>query len=195
VAHALRVYGGTFRTLLDPLCGEIHLQGGVPRRKRARGVDRRVKTASRPSLAGPSDGSGFAEGGSATTSDARSSGRTTYAGPADGQADEPKRAPIPDDGGPVEPGNAEATEPVKTPVAMKELPGTLWGLVKAVNEEEQIIPVMGGLLRSPDERTRSRMVEFVVKIGYSDTAAREPERQSSFMQWDIRDQGGTEGER
>lgn len=186
MGKALRMGPSTFRILSGPFSGSICLVEMASRRSGARAGTRHKGTGSRPSLAGPGDDGGITDGGSAMTSTARSSGRSTYAGPADGQGEQPKRAPVPDGGGTGEAGGGVA-KPERTPGPMKELPGTLWGLTKAVNEEEQIVRVMGGLLRSDDEKTRLRIIELLVKTGYSGNSAPEAGVRPSFMEWNIQD--------
>jgi hypothetical protein len=175
----------TFRTLWV-LSGVIHVLGGLPRRKGARHRLRQAETASRPSLAGPRDGSGSSDGGSANTSTARSSDRTASAGPADGLGEQPKRAPTPGGEGPGSSGGGRK-KAKKPPQPLKEMPGTLWGLTKAVNEVEQIVPVMGGLLRSNDEKTRLRMIELLMKTGYSETCTKELEERPNMAECNIPD--------
>lgn len=174
----------TFRTMTGPLGGEIFVKGKLPRRRGARHRLRQAETASRPSLAGPRDGSGSSDGGSANTSTARSSGRTASAGPADGHGEQPKRAPAPGGEGP---GNSRPgpKKPKKTPQPLKEMPGTPWALTKAVNEEEQIIPVIGGLLRSEDDKVRLRMVERLMDAAYAENSGREDPSESEEVEWSI----------
>jgi hypothetical protein len=65
------------------------------------------------------------------------------------------------------------------------MPGTLWGLTKAVNEEEQIVPVIGGLLRSKDEKVKLRMVELLMEAAYSENSGREEAERPAKMQWSL----------
>lgn len=171
----LRVGVRTFRTMTGPLSGVVHVICGLPRHGGARKGCRRAEAESRPSLAGPSDGGGTAGGGSANTSNARSSGRPTGAGPAGGNGDEPKRAPVVGGGDLGGPGGPDGTTecPAKALQPLKELPGTKWGLTKAVNEEAQIVPVIGGLLRSKDEKVQLRMVELLMDAAYAENSGRD----------------------
>lgn len=174
----------TFRTMTGPLGGEIFVKGKLPRRRGARQRPRQAETASRPSLAGPRDGSGFSDGGSANTSTARSSGRKAGAGPADGLGEQPERAPTLGGDGPGIPA-AEHQKRKKPPKPMKEMPGTPWALTKIVNEEEQIVPVIGGLLRSKDDKVRLRMVELLMDTAYAENSGREDASESTDIEWSI----------
>jgi hypothetical protein len=184
VGEPLRVGVCTFRRMNGPFTGVVYVIEGLPRHRGARMRHRQAETKSRASLAGPSDGSGYSDGGSANTSNARSSGRTNSAGPADGSGDGPKRAPIAgggDLGGPD--GTTEC--PAKALQPMKELPGTKWGLTKAVNEEAQIVPVIGGLLRSKDEKVQLRMVELLIDTAYSENSGRDETGRPGRIEWSI----------
>jgi len=181
----VRMTLGEFLALRGMLWGEIHVSERVPGRKGARRGNRHKGTESRTSLAGPGDGDGPTDGGSATSSVARSSDRAKYAGSADGQGEEPKRALIPGGGRQGESGGVE--ELGNAPAPTKELPRTLWDLIKAVNEKEQIVPVISKLLGSEDEKTKLRMVELIMKTGYSENAPSESAGHSSFVNWNIRD--------
>lgn len=174
----------TFLTMNGLLSGEIHVHEGLPRRKGARGWRRKKETKSRTSPAGPGDGSGNTDGGSAMTSTARSSARGTNAGPADGQGEEPTRAPIPGGTGPGDGGPGLAKGSLVAEI-FKELPGTKWGLSKAVNLETQIVPVIGGLLKSNDEKVRLRMVELLIETAYAEDAGNEEEKPSGGAGWSI----------
>jgi len=174
----------TFRTMKGPFSGEIFVKGKLPRRRGARQILRQAQTASQPSLAGPRDASGSSDGGSANISTARSSGRTTAAGPADGPGDEPKRAPTPGGEGPGYSGSHRKRSS-KSSQALKEMPGTPWALTKIVNEEEQIVPVIGGLLRSKDDKVRLRMVELLMDAAYAENSGREDAGQSAEVEWSI----------
>ena len=172
-----------FRILPDPFCGEIHILGRLSRRERAREENRRRERA-RTLPAGPVDGSGTPDGGSAITSDARSSGRKPYAGPAGGQGDDSKRALNPGGGEPGEPGSTgESSTKLLGP--MKEMPGTPWALTVAVNEGKQIVPVIQGLLESKDEKVRLRILEVLLDGAYSENSGRELAVQPERVQWSI----------
>lgn len=171
----------TFRMLNGPLSGTIYVKSGLPRRRGARKRYRQAETESRTSLAGPSDGSGTSDGGSANTSNARSAGRTTCAGPADGSGDGSKRAPISGGGGP----GSEGQAPVNGLQPMKEMPGTPWALMKAVNEGEQIVPVIQELLRSKDEKVRLRMVELLMDAGYEEGSRPVVEERPQKISWNV----------
>jgi len=175
----------TFRTMQGLMGGTIYVKGKLPRRKGARYRLRQAEAASQPSLAGPRDISGSPDGASAHTSAARSSDRKTIAGPADGLGEEPKRAPIP--GGGEGPGADEPAveKPVRPLQPMREMPGTPWALTKAVNEEAQIVPVIGGLLRSPDDKVRLRMVELLMDAAYAENSGREDAAETAEVEWSI----------
>ena len=173
-----------FWIISNPLCGEIQIVGSLSRRDRAREENRRKRGRSRALPAGPVDGSGTPDGGSAITSDARSSGRTPCAGPAGGQGEEPKRALHPGGGGPEDPGSTgEAPARVLPPV--KEMPGTFWGLTVVVNEGEQIVPVIQALLKSEDDKVKLRIVELLLDGAYSENSGREEAERPGRMQWSI----------
>jgi hypothetical protein len=170
--------------LSEPLCGEIQVVGRLSRRERAREENRRKRGRSRTLPAGPIDGSGTPDGGSAITSDARSSGRTPYAGPAGGQGEEPKRALHPGGGAPEDPGTGSAA-PSRALPPVKEMPGTPWALTAVVNEGAQIVPVIQELLKSDDDKVRLRILEVLLDAAYSKNSGREEAERPARMQWSI----------
>lgn len=174
----------TFRTMIGPLGGEVYVKGKLPRRRGARPRLRQAEAASRPPLAGPREGSGPPDGGSANTSNARSSDRTASAGPADGLGDEPKRAPTPGGEG-TGGGGAGRKKAKKAPQPLREMPGTPWALTKIVNEAEQIVPVIGDLLRCKDDKVRLRMVELLMDAAYSENSGREDAERGANIEWDL----------
>lgn len=68
---------------------------------------------------------------------------------------------------------------------MKEMPGTPWALTKAVNEEAQIVPVIGGLLKSNDDKVRLRMVELLMDTAYAENSGREDAERPAKLQWSL----------
>ena len=71
----LRVGVCTFRTLNDPLSGELHVLSGSSRRSGAREHRNPAKQKSRAPLAGSDDGNGPTDGESAHTSAAHAAGQ------------------------------------------------------------------------------------------------------------------------
>jgi len=149
-----------FLLLQGLMSGEIHVSEKLPGRKRARGGDRHKGTESRPSLAGPGDGNGPTDGEGATTSVARSSDRDRYAGSADGQGEEPKRALIP--------GKEQWAPAMEYPVsqiqAIQALSGTRWDFVSEVNAGVDMSAVARKLLGDEDSKVRLRMLERLLDI-------------------------------
>lgn len=171
----------TFRMLNGPLSGTIYVKSGLPRRRGARKRYRQAETESRTSLAGPSDGSGTSDGGSANTSNARSAGRTTCAGPADGSGDGSKRAPISGGGGP----GSEEGSPGNGLQPMKEMPGTPWAFAKVVNQGVQVAGVMQGLLKSEDEKMQLRGVELWVEIAFGKYSRSQEDERTTETEWTL----------
>src|ERR1700675_55023 len=152
----------TFRTLNDPLSGEMHVRGGFSRCRGARKRWGRAKSRSLEPVAGSDDGSGTTAGGSARTSAAPPAARETSGGSADGGGTETKRAPIP--------GREQWAPPKACPVSelipLKEMPGTAWAFTKAVDEGVQLVGVMQGLLKSEDAKVRLRAFELWVEMAF-----------------------------
>ncbi|HUL33783.1 MAG TPA: hypothetical protein VL128_07865 [Candidatus Eisenbacteria bacterium] len=67
----------------------------------------------------------------------------------------------------------------------KELPGSKWGLTKAVNQETQIVPVISKLLDSNDEKVRMRMVELLIETAYAEDAGNEEQLSPGYGGWSI----------
>jgi len=160
MSKPLRVGLTTFRMLSGPFSGTICVVQRVSRRRGARKANRHKETQSRASLAGPGDGSGPTDGGSAITSDARSSDRMTDAGSADGQGDDPKRALIP--------GKEQWAPAMEYPVsqiqAIKALCGTRWDFVNEVNAGVEMSAVARKLLGDEDSKVQLRMLERLLDI-------------------------------
>ncbi len=149
-----------FRKLCGCLSGEIWVSNGLPRRRGARGVNRHQKTESRPSFAGPGDGSGPTDGGSAKSSSARSSDRKPGAGSAEGQGEEPKRALVPG----KEQWAPQLAYPESQIQAIKKLSDTRWTFVSEVNDGVDMTAVARNLLGDEDSKVRLRMLERLLDI-------------------------------
>lgn len=166
-----------FRAMPGPFCGEILVTDKLPQRRgRARGINRHKGAGSRPSLAGPGDGSGPTDGGSAQSSYARSSDRTTGAGSADGQGEESKRALVPGE----EQWAPKMEYPESQIQAIKKLSATRWEYVDGVNDGVDMTAVARELLGDKDSKVRLRMLERLLDIldsvDWKDSRARESNR-------------------
>ncbi|GEM_PF-3452220 len=166
------------------MSGEIHVSERLPGRKGARAGNRPRGTESRTSPAGPGDGSGPTDGGSAITSDARSADRKTDAGPADGQGEEPKRALIP--------GKEQWAPAMKFPLsqiqAIKMLSAGRWEFVREVNDGVDLTAVTRKLLADSDSkvqlRTLERLLDILDSVDWKDMRVIE-QRAGSGSGWNI----------
>lgn len=149
-----------FRALCGYLSGEIWVSNKMSRRQGARGVNRHQKTESRPSFAGPGDGNGPTDGGSAESSSARSSDRKPGAGPAEGQGEEPKRALVSG----KEQWAPQLEYPESQIQAIKKLSATRWEYVDGVNDGVDMTAVARELLGDKDSKVRLRMLERLLDI-------------------------------
>jgi len=163
----LRCGIGTFRTLNDPLSGEVHVSGGYSRARGARKRKGRARARSLEPAAGSDDGSGTTAGGSARTSAAPPADRETSGGPADGGGNETTRAPI-----------SEKEQ-------LKEMPGTAWAFTKAVDAGVQAVGVMQALLKSEDEKVQLRAFELWVELAYGKHAGGKEEERGADIGWSI----------
>jgi hypothetical protein len=180
MAVVLRCGIGAFRTLNDPLSGEVHVSGGYSRARGARKRGGRAKARSLEPGAGPDDGSGTTAGGSARTSDAPPAGRETSGGSADGGGNETKRAPNENlqlvmrlefsDGEwrPVEP-----------------LPETRLQFVDAVNALVRIVRVGGALLSDKDVKVRQRAYEHIVDLAFAKNSRAGDEERPRKISWNL----------
>src|ERR1700739_4215859 len=154
MAVALRCGIGTFRTLNDPLSGEMYVRGGYSHAKGARKRGVRANSRSQELTAGSDDGSGTSAGGSARTSDAPPAARETSGGSADGGGNEAKRGPKKDEQGVPEGGCGEAElQPIEA------LPEGGVQFVKAINARVQMVGVGAALLMDKDVKVRQRVFE------------------------------------
>jgi len=177
----VRMTLGEFLALRGMLWGEIHVSERVPGRKGARRGNRHKGTESRTSLAGPGDGDGPTDGGSATSSVARSSDRAKYAGSADGQGEEPKRALIPG----KEQWVPSFEKPERELQAVTEIPADSWEFTREVHAGVSTVAVMQGFLGSQDEKIRLRAFEMWMDLAYGKYSRKRGEERATEKDWGI----------
>ncbi len=177
---AFRCRIGTFRTLNDPLSGELHVRGGSSWRKGARKRRGRAKSRSPEPGAGPDDGSGKIAGGNARTSDAAPASRETGEGSANGGGNETKRAPNKDE---QVAQKVECAEKHLQPI--EALPGGKLGFVKAINDGVQMVAVGRALLMDDDSRVRQRVFEQLVDLAYGKNSRAVEEEQPRKISWNL----------
>lgn len=129
--------------------------------------------AKTPSLAVPSgsfDQAGEASAaGSAHTSDARSTDRQSTGEPGGGNGDAPLPAP----------------EKAAKTKRGDRFPRTAAEFVRQVNEEQPLVPIFVGLLRSDDERIRERVALNLLEKAYLEEKRTSPENRSGRIRWSI----------
>ena len=167
MAVALRCGIGTFRTLNDPLSGEMYVRGGYSHAKGARKRGVRANSRSQELTAGSDDGSGTSAGGSARTSAAPPAARETSGGSADGGGNETGRAPT-----------SEKEQ-------LKEMPETAWAFTKAVDAGVQVVGVMQALLKSEDEKVQLRAFEMWVEMAFGKHAGGKEEKLGADIGWSL----------
>lgn len=177
---AFRCRIGTFRMLNDPLSGELHVRGGSSWRRGARWRDGRAKSRSLVPGAGPDDGSGKIAGGNARTSDATPASRKPGEGSGTGGGSETKRAPKKDE---QVAEKIECDEKNLQPI--EALPGSRFGLVKAINDGVQIVAVGRALLMDGDSRVRQRVFEQLVDLAYGKNSRAVEEEQPRKISWNL----------
>src|SRR5271166_4868662 len=134
MAVALRIGLCTFRTLNDPLSGELHVKSGSSRGRGARRIQNQAKGTSLRSCAGSDDGDGPTDGESAHTSAAHAPGLKSRADPAGTDGSGTKRAP--------KEGESKDGERDQAKKAVKrELPRDPFEFATQVNEERQLVDV------------------------------------------------------
>jgi hypothetical protein len=162
MAVTFRVGIHTFRTLHDPLSGELCVVSGSPRHRRARKSRHWAKSASLKSTAGSDDGDGQTAGGSAHTSAARAADREPCADLASGGGDEIMRAPIPSEKPVAKGEKAKGAVP-----SVRPLPRDAWEFVKEVNQETQLVGVVTGMLKPKvDPRVQQPVVRQLLEMAY-----------------------------
>jgi hypothetical protein len=100
---------------------------------------------------------------------------------ANGGGDEPKRAPVPGKEQYVMP--LEVHERELQP--LKEMPGTQWAFVKAIDEGVQMVAVGKALLADPDSRVRQRVFEQLVELAYGKNARVTEEERPGKSTWNL----------
>jgi hypothetical protein len=163
---AFRVGISTFRTLYDPLSGELCVVGGSPRHRGARKSHHRAKSSSLKPTAGFDDGSGPTAGGSAHNSAAHAAGCEPCADSAGGKGNGTKRAP--------EKGVEQWVPLLEFPEnelrLVEPLPLDALRFVKAVNEEVQMVGIAKGLLTTGDIKVTQRVFEQLMEMAYGKNA-------------------------
>jgi len=171
MAAAFRVGISTFRTLNDPLSGNVCVVGGSPRHTGARKSRHRAKGSSLKSTAGSDDGSGPTAGGSAHNSTAHAANCKPCADSAGGSGSETKRAP--EKG--VEQWVPLLEFPEKELRPVEPLPRDALRFVAAVNEEVQMVGIAKELLTKDDIKVKQRVFEQLMEMAYGKNARREEE--------------------
>jgi hypothetical protein len=162
VARALLVGLNTFRTLPDPLSGELCVVGGSLRHRRARKSRHWAKNASQEPTDGFDDGDGPIAGGDASSSDAAAANREPCADLAGGDGEETMRAPMQA----ANPTAGDAKEKGKSGSA-RPLPRDAWEFVNEVNQERQIAGVVVGMLeKEVDPRVKQPVVKQLLEMAY-----------------------------
>jgi hypothetical protein len=170
----------TFRTLNDPLSGEVHVRGGFSRAKGARKRGGRANSRSLEPGAGPDDGSGTTAGGSARTSDAPPAAGETSGGSADGGGNETKRAPKKDEQYvPYREHTGRELQPIKA------LPGSPLEFVKEVNQEVQLVGVMRALLTRDDAKVQERLILKCLDLAYRKESQTVEEERPRKISWNV----------
>ena len=170
----------TFRTLNDPLSGEMHVRGGFSRCRGARKRGGRAKSRSLEPVAGSDDGSGTTAGGSARTSDAPPAARETSGGSVDGGGNETKRAPDKNLQLVV---RMECSDGEWQPI--EALPGNGPQFVKAVNSFVQMVGVECGLLLDKDAKVRQRAMEHLTDLAYGKNSRVVEEERPPKISWNV----------
>ncbi len=171
MSAAFRVGIHTFRTLNDPLSGNVCVVGGSPRHRGARKSHHSAKSTSRRSTAGSDDGNGPTAGGSAHTSAAHAAGCEPSADSAGGNGNVTKRAP--------EKGKEQWVPLLE--FAEKELrpieafPRDALQFVIAVNDGVQMVGVAKALLTADDIKVKQRVFEQLMEMAYGKNSRREDE--------------------
>jgi hypothetical protein len=166
MAAAFRVGINTFRTLNDPLSGELCVVGGSPRHRGARKFHHQAKSPSPKSTAGSDDGSGPTAGESAHDSTAHAADCKPCTDSAGGSGNGTKRAP--EKG--VEQWVPILEFPEKELRPVEPLPHDGLRFVQAVNEEVQMVGIAKGLLTADDIKVKQRVFEQLMEMAYGKNA-------------------------
>ena len=172
----LRVGVCTFRTLNDPLSGELHVLSGSSRRSGAREHRNPAKRKSRAPLAGSDDGNGPTDGESAHTSAAHAAGQDPCTDSAGTDGTGVLRAPKDKDG--EEPTERQASPITKT---AKPLPKDIFEFLKEVNEDIQMVEVAKSLLKDEDSRIKQKVFQQLMSIGYAKTLRSKTEKVRTYI--------------
>lgn len=173
MAVAWRMGIWTFRTLNDPLSGELRVYGSA-RRGGARGVQNRARKKSLASCAGSDDGNGPTGGESAHTSAAHAAGLEPRADSAGVDGSDTTRALK--EG---EPGGGEGSQAEKK--VKRELPRDGFEFVQQVNQERQLVDVAQGLLEKPDEKVVQKVLQQLLSIAYTRNARPKVEKVRTYI--------------
>jgi hypothetical protein len=168
MAVARRIALNSFRTLTDPLSGELHVKCGSSRRRGAHKSHSGTRTSSRKSQAGSDDGSGPTAGESAHTSAAHASDRKPCADLAGGDGGGSTCAPNSrkQRGKSVDTDETTLLELRKALQGGRELPMDGRAFLEAVNRQIDVVTYIVLLMRSQDDKLAGRLIEMVLEFGY-----------------------------
>ena len=163
----------TFRTLNDPLSGELRVRGSA-RRGGARGGQNPAQNKALASHAGSDDGDGPMDGESAHTSAAHAAGPESCADLAESNGSVTMRAP--NEG---MPGGGEGSPKEKK--ENRDLPRDGFEFVREVNLEKQLVNVAIGLLEKKDEKVVQKVFQQLLSIAYSRNAKAKTEKVRTYI--------------
>jgi hypothetical protein len=159
----------TFRTLNDPLFGNLRVKSGSSRGRGARRIQNRANGPSLGSCTGSDDGDGPTDGGSAHTSAAHAAGSPQCADSDRTDRPETGRAPIS--------GNAEVPRPVDPPL----FPSNGFDFVKEVNAKKQLVEVVTSLLEVPEPKVKLQLTQQLLRIAYARDSRPAPEKRRRYV--------------
>jgi hypothetical protein len=172
MAVAWRIGVCTFRTLNDPLSGELRVKGSA-RRRGARGVQSLAKNKSLASCAGSDDGDGPTDGESAHTSAAHAAGSEPCADSAETNGCVTTRAPKEE--------KPDGEDNSRQEKESRDLPRDGFEFVREVNQEKQLVNVAKGLLDKSDEKVVQKVLQQLLSIAYSRNTKAKTEKVRTYI--------------